>query len=59
MQFKYFKDDLYIVAKVHAYMIGAVMITLDVILNIIVSPIFLELPRYDKKEFLLSPRLKR
>lgn len=59
MQFKYFRDDLYPVAKFHAYILVIIMIILDVILNIIISPIFLEPPRYDKKEWLLSPRLKR
>lgn len=59
MQFKYHKEDLYPIAKFHAYIIVIAMLILDVLLNILVSPLFLEPPRYDKREWLLSPRLKR
>lgn len=59
MQFLHFRDELYPVAKFHAYLVGGVMFAFDFLLNIIMSFVFFELPRYDKKEFLLSPRLKR
>ena len=59
MQFRHFKDKLHPVAKAHAYLIGAVMIALDFVINIVMSVPLLELPRWDKGEFLLSPRLKR
>lgn len=59
MQFLHFRDDLYPVAKAHAYLVGGVMIALDFLINIFMSVPLLEPPRYDKGEFLLSPRLKR
>lgn len=59
MQFLYFKDRLYPFAKFNAYIVWLVMVILDIIINIIMSVPLLEPPRWDKKEFLLSPRLKR
>jgi len=59
MQFRYFKDKLHPVAKVHAYLIGGAMIALDFVINIFMSVPLLEPPRWDRGEFLLSPRLKR
>ena len=59
MQFKHHKDRLYPVAKANAYLIVAAMLVLDFVVNIVASIPLLELPRWDKGEFLLSPRLER
>lgn len=59
MHLFYLKDQLHPVAKFHAYIVGGILILLDVILNIVVSIPLLEIPQWHKGEFLLSPRLER
>jgi len=59
MQLKYHKQNLYPVARFHAYILAAATIVLDAIINIFASIPLLELPRWDLGEFLLSPRLRR
>ena len=59
MQLRHHRHELHPVAKAHAYALAGLMLALDLVMNIVMSVPLLEPPRWDRGEWLLSPRLKR